>query len=96
MDKINGLKVCLFCENLRVQREKIKIPRRPRRFSQNLFIKLFCPLTSLLSGTAFALLENPKKFRRNRIFITKNLPIFIEFRRNGIKNTSFLRNSKKL
>jgi hypothetical protein len=45
MDKINGLKVCLFCENLRVQRETIKISRKPRRFSQNLFIKLFCPFT---------------------------------------------------
>jgi hypothetical protein len=30
MDKINGLKVGLFCENHGVQREIIKIPRRPR------------------------------------------------------------------
>jgi hypothetical protein len=34
MDKINGLKVGLFCENQRVQRDTIKISRRPRRFSQ--------------------------------------------------------------
>jgi hypothetical protein len=45
MDKINGLKVGLFCENLRVQREIFIVSRRPRRFSQNLFIKLFCPFT---------------------------------------------------
>jgi hypothetical protein len=45
MDKINGLKVGLFCENLRGLRDTIKISRRPRRFSQNLFIKLFCPFT---------------------------------------------------
>jgi hypothetical protein len=39
MEKINGLKVGLFCENQRVQREIIKIPRRLRRFSPNLFTK---------------------------------------------------------
>jgi hypothetical protein len=60
MDKINGLKVCLFCENLRVQRETIKISRKPRRFSPNLFIKLFCPFTYLLISSAVW----PEAFRR--------------------------------
>jgi hypothetical protein len=61
MDKINGLKVCFFCENLRGLRETIKISGKTRRFSQNLFIKLFCPFTYLKISNAIGSFFQPGK-----------------------------------